>query len=184
MLPADLLSIIERLFSAEVAERRKAISERVQATKGQMAQRGQLVSGLTVDQFKRLFEEELRGLSSRLLNILKRVFEERRYVPELGSADAIQGELIHLLDPVVVELATRLARELSDLSLGGGDLAVQIEYVNVKAVLSVEVELLVESRAAGVIQPKRPSLWDRYGKEIVVGLVVTVLGALIVAALL
>jgi len=172
VLPSDIQSIFERLWAAEIKARREAVAEYVSAMKSEFAARGILQSSIAVEKFKLRFREELRGRCSRLLNTAKRVLDETQSKLSSAAAEGLREQLGQLVDNQTIELGTTLANELSSLSLGGGDLAVQDEAVSAKNTLLAEFDLFVKARANTGLQPVSPALStdrpnvDRQGEEV------------------
>ncbi len=169
MLPPDLQSIFDRLWAAEIKARHEAVAEYVPAMKAELAGRGILRSSITVERFKNRFREELRGRCQRLLSTIKRVLDEARFKLTPDTTSALRADLAKSVDEQTLELAGLLAKELSSLSLGGGDLAVQDEAVTAKDTLLAEFDLYVKARANTGPQPISPALptgWPKVDRQI------------------
>ena len=192
VIPQHLLGILDRLYSADLTECRADLARGVSHILETASKRGVLRSGFTAHEMKGLYCMELRIRANHLWETSKRVIIESGVDVHPIDPIELKEALFARLDQQVLELATELGNRLSGLSLRSSDLALQKEQSQVRDRLAAEVDLFAKAVVATKptsIVPTHPAspargVWDRYGKEIVVGIVVTVLGGLILALVL
>jgi diguanylate cyclase (GGDEF)-like protein len=151
-LDPSTTDLIARLLEGKLRAQQPELDRALDAIKVSAVRRGVLRSGMTEQAMKGAYRTELNNRTKIALATVQEVFAKRGIQDREGLAEDVRGWLYEFIDRQTVELAMRLSNELSNLSLGGGDLAVQEERDHLRREMTAQIELYVSS-----LSPPKPA---------------------------